>query len=192
VEASVLWDDFAKYVYLPRLRDQEVLMATVEAGPASTTWQTEGFAVAVGVDEKSGRYLGLIAGSHPGHLAPTALLVRPEFAIGQEEADEQDTETAAQPRPVTGPEPDGQIGHRAAPSVFRGSIALDPNRPVMQFGVLGNEVLNHLASQVGIEIEIRVEIVARKVDGFPEQVVRTVTENARTLKFDDGSGFSEE
>ena len=47
VTAAVLWEDFAKYVYLPRLRDQEVHMTSCKAatGPASTTWQPEGFAV---------------------------------------------------------------------------------------------------------------------------------------------------
>ena len=51
VAATTLWEDFAKYVYLPRLRDQDVLMATIAAGPASMTWQAEGFAVAAGYDE---------------------------------------------------------------------------------------------------------------------------------------------
>lgn len=35
--ATTLWEDSAKYVYLPRLRDQDVLMATRVAGPASMT-----------------------------------------------------------------------------------------------------------------------------------------------------------
>ena len=61
-----------------------------------------------------------------------------------------------------------------------------------EFGDVSKEVLDHLASQVGAEVEVRVEIVARKPDGFPDHTVRTVTENARTLKFDGESGFSDE
>jgi hypothetical protein len=77
-------------------------------------------------------------------------------------------------------------------TVFRGSVRLDPIRPVKGFGDISKEVLDHLASQVGAEIEVRVEIVARKADGFPDHTVRTVTENANTLRFHEGTGFSEE
>jgi predicted AAA+ superfamily ATPase len=196
VGASTLWEDFAKYVYLPRLRDQDVLMATVEKGSASTTWQSEGFAVAVGLEETTGRYLGLAAGSHPGPLMPTALVVRPEFAIGQMEQ-EEDTAGGADPSEPDGARPtqpeaaDPSSKRPPAPRAFHGSVALDPARPVKDFGVIANEVLAHLASQVGVGLEVRLEITARKNDGFVEQTVRTVTENARTLRFDDGSGFSE-
>jgi hypothetical protein len=33
---------FARYLYLPRLRNLDVLLATVEAGPASLSWQQDG------------------------------------------------------------------------------------------------------------------------------------------------------
>jgi hypothetical protein len=33
IAVSTLWEDFARYVYLPRLRDQDVLLATVRSGP---------------------------------------------------------------------------------------------------------------------------------------------------------------
>ena len=35
-----------------------------------------------------------------------------------------------------------------------------------------------------MNLEISVEITARKQDGYPDDKVRIVTENARTLKFD--------
>lgn len=200
VMASTLWDDFAKYVYLPRLRDQDVLMATIEGGSASTTWQADGFAVAVGVDAATGRYLGLVAGSYPKSLTPTALLVRPEFAIGQQEAEEEERGRDGDSRDVDGPskpDPDDNGGgtdttERKPPVVFRGSVRLDTDRPVKAFGDISKEVLDHLASQVGVDLDVRIEVVAKKPDGFPDNTVRTVTENARTLKFDDASGFSEE
>jgi hypothetical protein len=37
---------------------------------------------------------------------------------------------------------------------------------------------------VGTEIEIVVEIRAEKPDGFEESTIRTVSENSRTLKFE--------
>ena len=45
-------------------------------------------------------------------------------------------------------------------------------------------VIQHLAAPDGVELEITVEITASKKDGFPDDKTRIVSENARTLKFD--------
>jgi hypothetical protein len=76
--------------------------------------------------------------------------------------------------------------------VFRGRVRLDDSRPVKHFGDINKEVLDHFASQVGTDLEVTIEVVARKPDGFADNLIRTVTENARTLKFDDDAGFSED
>ena len=194
VSVSQLWEDFAKYLYLPRLRDQEVLLSTIEAGPSSTVWQSEGFAVAVGVDEGAGRYLGLTAGFHPFPLTPTALLVKPEFATSQME---NEAETPGEPPGPGGGEPGAEDDEDTpelppAVRVFRGSISLDDARPVRHFGDISKEILDHFASQVGIDLDVQIIITAENQDGFTDHIIRTITENARTLKFDDGAGFSEE
>jgi hypothetical protein len=44
-------------------------------------------------------------------------------------------------------------------------------------------VIAHLAGQVGAEVTVMLEIEASLPSGALEQTVRTVTENARTLKF---------
>ncbi len=49
---------------------------------------------------------------------------------------------------------------------------------------MAQEVIEHLTALIDCDVEIVVEIVASKADGLPEPVVRTVMENARTLKFD--------
>ena len=196
VAASTLWDDFAKYVYLPRLRDQEVLLATIQSGPGSITWQTDGFAVAAGLDESSGRYLALAAGAHPGPISPTALLVRPEVALAQQDEEvEPGPGPGPGPQPGSGPSPGPGPGASPGPTVvttFRGKVHLDAARPVKHFGDISKEVLDHFASQMGTDVEVTIEVVAKKPDGFADNIVRTVTENARTLKFDDSSGFAED
>jgi predicted AAA+ superfamily ATPase len=194
VSANQIWEDFAKYVYLPRLRDQDVLMKTIEGGPSSMVWQSEGFAIAAGVDAGSGRYLGLTAGSHADSITPQSLLVKPEFAIGQIEAEEDergsndsgDDDAAAGATDVT------EQVRPPSVRVFRGAVTLDGDRPVKHFGDISKEILDHFASQIGVDLEVQLVIKAEKPDGFTDQIVRTVTENARTLKFDDGAGFSEE
>ena len=198
VDVATIWEDFAKYLYLPRLRDQDVLLAAIQQGPGSLTWQSEGFAIAAGIDEASNRFLGLVAGAHPGPISPTTLIVRPDFAIGQLEEDAEqhvddtdDTITTTGETDDDGP-PEDVDSSPPPVRVFRGSISLNTQRPVRHFGDISQELLDHLLGQVGSDVTVRVDIVARKDDGYPDHVVRTVTENARTLKFEDGAGFSED
>ena len=193
VSVSTLWDDYAKYVYLPRLRDISVLLAAVEQGPASVSWESEGFGVAAGAEEAGGRYLGLAAGSHPSAVGPTSLLVKPEFALGQVEKDAKNASGGATTEGQSNGEPTVGDEHEDVPiTAFRGSVALDPGRPTHSFTQISAEVLEHLVSLANADVELRLEIKVTKNDGFPEHVVRTVTENGRTLKFNAGSGFTED
>lgn len=185
-----LWQAFAKYVYLPRLRDVEVLVAAAEAGPALLTWQTDGFATAVAVGDDA-RYLGLATSSHPGKLDPTALLVNPAFALGQLEQEASDQPDRKQEDESGGgdhPAGDGGNGDdsvpRRPPTRFTGVVQLDPSRPSRDFGRVAQEVIEHLTALVGADVDITVEVRAKRDDGLPDDVVRTVMENARTLKFD--------
>lgn len=59
-------------------------------------------------------------------------------------------------------------------------------------GRIAEEVISHLAGLVGAEVTVTLEIDASIPGGAPEHVVRTVTENSRTLKFTAGSGFEKE
>ena len=49
--------------------------------------------------------------------------------------------------------------------------------------ILGREILQPLAAVDGIELEVIVEVRARVVDGFSDEKMRTVSENARALRF---------
>ncbi len=51
-------------------------------------------------------------------------------------------------------------------------------------GLIVEEVIERLTSLVGCEVEITLEIHARHQDGFDEGAIRTVSENGRTLKFE--------
>src|SRR5262249_23328874 len=52
-------------------------------------------------------------------------------------------------------------------------------------------VIAHLASLVGASVKVTLEIEADVPSGAPDHVVRTVTENSRTLKFS-SYGFEQE
>ena len=58
-------------------------------------------------------------------------------------------------------------------------------------GRIADEVGAHLTGLVGSRVTVTLEIHAEVASGVPEKVVRTVTENRRTLKFND-HGFEEQ
>jgi predicted AAA+ superfamily ATPase len=73
---------------------------------------------------------------------------------------------------------------------FYGTVRLDPERYGRDINRLYQEVIQHLAAPEGVDLEITVEISAVRKDGFPDTTARIVSENARTLKFDQ-SGFED-
>jgi hypothetical protein len=74
---------------------------------------------------------------------------------------------------------------------FFGVVALNPERYGRDFSRLATEVLQHFAAVEGTRLEVTVEITAINESGFPSDKARVVTENARTLKFDQ-FGFESE
>ena len=66
---------------------------------------------------------------------------------------------------------------------FHGTVALDPARTGRDASRIADEVIAHLAGQVGAKVTVTLEIEATMPDGVSDQVVRTVTENSHTLKF---------
>ena len=200
VSVGELWEALARYPYLPRLRDRLVLQRSVQDGPAGFAWAEEGFALAEGYDAGSNRYLGLVVG--PGGstgTSPSTLIVRPEVAMAQLRADEQaasrpaaDASTSV--APDAAPAPTGTVATSVTrptrPRRFHGSVVLRSERLSLEFGRVVQEVVQHLTDSAAT-VEVTVEIAAHTADGFDEAVIRTVTENARTLHFSD-QGFEEQ
>ena len=73
---------------------------------------------------------------------------------------------------------------------FHGSVKLDSTRVGRDAGRIADEVISHLVSLVRAEVSVTLEVAADLNGGVPDKVVRTVTENCRTLKFKD-HGFEE-
>ncbi|MCI0664002.1 MAG: hypothetical protein L0220_23345, partial [Acidobacteria bacterium] len=79
--------------------------------------------------------------------------------------------------------PDPKPAPAPTPKRFHGSVTLDPTRVGRDAGRIADEVIAHLVGLVGAKVKITLEIEAEIPGGAPEHVVRTVTENSRTLKF---------
>ena len=78
-----------------------------------------------------------------------------------------------------------------APKRFHGAATLESKRVGRDAGRIADEVVAHLAGLLGANVKVTLEIEAEIPTGAPDHVVRTVTENCRTLKFDN-HGFEAE
>ncbi|MFN8634269.1 MAG: Swt1 family HEPN domain-containing protein [Chloroflexota bacterium] len=213
VAVQQLLEDFGRYLYLPRVKSSAVVLGAIRDGLGLLTWRTDTFGYADAWDESAGRYRGLRGGQlvSLSEENVTGLLVRPEAVRRQEEA-----ETSVPKVPQTGSgggsgehsTPDGAIGagggsgggtvvtHTtgpktpAAPTRYHGTVTLDPSRPGRDASKIAEELIAHLSGLVGANVRVTLEIEAELPAGFPEHVVRTVTENGRTLKFS-SQGFEE-
>jgi hypothetical protein len=185
VDVARLWDTFNRYLYLQRVTSLATLMSAVGDGPASVTWQADGFALA---DAHDGvRYRGLITGERAAAVTSSTLLVRPDVAIAQrsaESAPERDDQGDPGHSDEGAVSAAGSVPTRTAPTHFHAITELDPQRLVRDFGNVAQEVVAHLTTLDGASVTIRVEIEAERPDGFEDGTIRTVTENAATLKFE--------
>jgi len=103
ITVGVLWRLYAEYPYMPRLRDRGVL-DTGLTGP-QLLWEQEGFALADGYDETTGKYRGLVLPTDDMYVAVTdaTLIVHPESAKAQRAAEISTIEAQAEPGPSTAP-----------------------------------------------------------------------------------------
>jgi hypothetical protein len=197
VGVKQLAEDMARYLYLPRLRDTNVLMKAIEEGVAVPNWREETFAYAEGYDEKRSRYQNLQAGKPVRVLTDgRSVLVRPDVAATQLAAEAPPDEE----KPAPDVKPDGKEkppplvpgGGPQKPAVkpppkltrFFGSVHLDPARPVRDAEKVIVEVVQHLTALAGAEVTIRLEVEARHDAGLAEKLVRDLTENCNALRFD--------
>ena len=77
------------------------------------------------------------------------------------------------------------------PKRFHGTVTLDTARVGRDAGRIAEEVIAHLSGLVGARVTVTLEIEAEIPSGASDHVVRTVTENSRTLKFT-SQGFEKE
>ena len=191
VEIRQLADHFARYLYLPRLAGPTVLIAAIQDGLGLLLWNEESFAYADAFDEATGRYRGLRCGRTVALISATSdgLLVKPEVALAQQNAEPKAADPGAnsgvaepgastKPAPAPTPAPPEPKARR-----FHGAVALDATRVGRDASQVADEVIAHLAGLVGAKVTVTLEIAAEIPAGAPDHVVRTVTENSRTLKF---------
>ncbi len=205
VSVKQIVEDFARYLYLPRVADPTVLLQSMNDGVALLTWEHDAFGLADSFDDEAKRYRGLRGGrvvSLSDADAPD-LLVKPEVARRQLDAEKPQPGGGEIPLSRPGgedPDPGGGPGPgvrppdtppATQPTRFHGTVPLDSTRVGRDASRIADEVISHLSGLVGAKVTVTLEIHAEVPSGAPDHVVRTVTENSRTLKFTN-QGFEKE
>jgi len=195
VGVKQLVEDFARHFYLPRVRNPQVLLDAVEDGAKSFAWEIETFGYADGFDKTTSRYLGLIGGRQAKiRLDGDSLVVKPHVALEQLRLDREASDEKASTSAISGSSTmvrqPSDAGNQPNPATtagklrrFHATVDLSPTRIARDAGEIGEAIIQHLASLVDAKVTLTLEIQAAVPNGVPENVVRTVSENARTLKF---------
>ena len=205
VSIKQIVEDFARYLYLPRVSDPIVLLNAIRDGIALLTWEQDAYAFADSFDDAAKRYRGLRGGraiSLPDADAP-GLLVKTDIARQQLDAERAPSTSGKADDAGTGgeiPVPGEELGPGEVPAGtppspqptrFHGTATLDSARVGRDASRIAEEVISHLSGLVGAQVTVTLEIEAEVPEGAPDHVIRTVTENSRTLKFT-SQGFEKE
>ena len=196
VSVKQLVEDFARYLYLPRVSGPGVIARSIEDGLGMTSWEKDSFAIADDYDHAAGRFRGLkVAQLVQVSYEETKVIVKPAVAKIQLDAEAQQKSSKLTPgvgdlkeksnsTPLEmahsmSPKPEGS----AFPKRYFGSVKLDPTRVGRDAGKIAEEVISHITGLVGSDVKITLEIDATIPNGVPDNIVRTVTENSRALNF---------
>lgn len=188
VELQKVWDDFSRYLYLPRIKSLAVLNATVEAGLDVQTF----FALA---QARRGEDYTDFSFGQKCPVFPSSLLISPEAAHRFEE------QQAIKEKPGSGAkddddDDDGDQGKKQEPqqqdqdkpsakviSTYIGSANLNAFRSRSQFEEIYAEIIAVLQQNPDATIELSLDIKASSSTPFSEKMVRTLRENSTTLRF---------
>ncbi|MBY3260302.1 ATP-binding protein [Rhizobium laguerreae] len=182
-----------RYIYLPRMKNQEVLVKAVQAAVSGMLPGPFGYAERW--DEKSDTYLGLVierAGNAMVVIDSDSVIVKPDVAEARRPA-------ATQPGPTSGP---GALGDKPPatggqatdgvpetppadkkPTRFTGSVMISPDRPARDMHQIVEAIVEQLTTLPGSQVKLRLEIEAEVPAGLERAKVRTLVENANTLGF---------
>jgi hypothetical protein len=182
IRLKQLWDYLAQYCYLPRLSDHEVLIKAIRDGVSRLDAP---FGYATGVSDQ-GYHTGLVFRSTGSiYFDEQSILVHPDYVVeppvpaSAVRGDLLD-ETSA----ISNAESVSQPVLSKVTSRYYGRAGIDPQRVNKDMGLIVEEVVERLTSLVGCNVEITIEINAHLPEGFDESIIRTVSENSKTLKFD--------
>ncbi len=181
-----------RYIYLPRLENQDVLIKAVQS--AISGMLPGPFAYAERWDEKSDNYLGLAierAGNAAVVIDSDSVIIKPAVAEAHRPAPAQPAAGGAPIGPADGvPGNDEQPAGGAPlpatekkPTRFTGSVMISADRPARDIHQIVEAIVEQLTTLPGSQVKLKLEIEAEVPGGLERAKVRTLIENANTLGF---------
>lgn len=197
-----LWAYYTRYPYLHRLRDKSVLTRALEESLFDAAFRDTGFALATGFDSATGDFVGLAVPLEEAEFGPfddKTLVVRPDLAVAQRDRERH----KAVPPTLTESEGDewGPPAHpvgndpaatkplaptpgprRVVNATYTLRHVLDPSADMpKELQTLAEEILNLLGNADPDVLDITLTVDAQKADGFDENTVRALKQNASDL-----------
>ena len=184
IKAMAFWEDTLRYLYLPRLKNRDVLAHAIQAGAKSRDF----FGIAYG--QSGEKFDGFQFGKAGIQFDDTLLLIKPEAAQAYEESQRRPGEPPVTKPTVGGDDHKSPVtlddsGAPTAPQMkmrsFHGVAEVPSATAKIRLVQLADEIVSLLSSDPNASVRISVEIAAQFPDGATEQVKRAVSENANSL-----------
>lgn len=195
VGALDVWQKTCRYLYMPRLTNEDVYRRAVAAGAPSTDF----FGLAYGKEGE--HYKGLTFGKATTPILDgMLLLIDPARVPAPEPAPVPDGEPAGPATiPTTHPTPtvSSPTSGPAAPAgggrakLYYGSVTLPPLTAVSEFMTVYEEIVQLFTQRHDTTVSITIDVRAETTGVFDESLQRSIRENARVLKFT-ASEFTDE
>jgi predicted AAA+ superfamily ATPase len=184
-----------RYIYLPRLKNQDVLVRSVQQAVAGML--PGPFAYAERWDKTVGAYLGLAI----DHASNAMIVIDGDSVIIKPGTAEAHRPKPAEPSETGSGESMGGtpaiLGEEAPPpppppiernpTRFSGVVAISPDRPARDMHQIVEAIVEQLTTLPGNRVTLRLEIDAEVPGGLDRAKVRTLIENANTLGFSEKS-----
>ena len=188
---SDLWEFHNRYVYLPRLRDKNVLIKSVVSAISQTV--PGPFAYAEKFDSESNVYEGLViemGGNTSVVIDSESVIVRPDIAEKNRpqpvlHKSRTNQEVLEDHKPSVPPESAEELLNNKLPTRFRGTVMLSAHRPARDMHQVVEAIVEQLTIIPGASVELKLEIDADVPSGLDKGKTRTLLENASTLGFID-------
>lgn len=189
-----LWEYLNRYTYLPRIKNQAVLVGTIKS--AISGMLPGPFAYAERWDEATDTYHGLAierAGNAAVVIDRDSVIIKPVAAESRRpKSIGTSPDTASENGPAGGAEEqEGTTADKPSstgdvpPTRFIGTVMISAERPAHEIRQIVEGIVEQLTTVPGSEVSLKLEVDAEVPSGLDRSKVRTLLENATTLGFID-------
>ncbi|HEU0275061.1 MAG TPA: DUF499 domain-containing protein [Candidatus Udaeobacter sp.] len=191
--AMDVWQKTCHYLYMPRLKDDNVFRSTLATGASSHDF----FGFAYGKSEDD--YVGFSYGNPAPPILDSALLLIEPAAASKYKAilaARQEPGPATPPGPIPPPSELGEKkgGEGITPPItdpkhplvrrsFYANAEINPVKAKIDFAQIVDEVLLQLTERQDVKVTIGIEIRAEAEKGFDDHLQRVMKENCKVLRF---------